>query len=77
MELGEIVCGGKDWIGLAQDTRYWMILVTTIKKLQVPKNFRNFLSSCKTGSLWSELLCPLKIDQRFGGACRLLCQDLK
>jgi hypothetical protein len=36
MELRETVCGGMDWIDLAQDRDQWRVLVNTVMNLQVP-----------------------------------------
>jgi hypothetical protein len=36
MDLGEIECGGVDWIALAQDKDKWRALVNAIMNLQVP-----------------------------------------
>jgi hypothetical protein len=35
MDLREIVWGGVDWIGLAQDRDKWRALVDTVMKLRV------------------------------------------
>jgi hypothetical protein len=36
MELLEIVLGGVDWIGLAQDRYRWRALVNSVMNLRVP-----------------------------------------
>jgi hypothetical protein len=35
MDLGEIVLGGVDWIGLAQDRDKWRALVNTVMNLRI------------------------------------------
>jgi hypothetical protein len=34
--LGEVGCGGIDWIDLAEDRDHWRPLVNTLMNLQVP-----------------------------------------
>jgi hypothetical protein len=36
MNIGEIGCGGMDWISLAQDMDQWRALVNAVMNLQVP-----------------------------------------
>jgi hypothetical protein len=36
MDLGEIGCGGVDWIGLAQDRNKWRAPVNSMMNLKVP-----------------------------------------
>jgi hypothetical protein len=43
--LGEIRCGGMDWINLALERDQWRALVNTVMNLRVPYNVGKFLSS--------------------------------
>jgi hypothetical protein len=36
MDVGEVGCGGVDWIGLAQDRNRWRALVNSVLNLRVP-----------------------------------------
>jgi len=36
MDLKEVGCGYKDWIGLAQDSDRWRTLVSAVINLRVP-----------------------------------------
>jgi hypothetical protein len=36
MDLGEVERVDVDWIGLAQDTKRWRVLVTSVMNLWVP-----------------------------------------
>jgi hypothetical protein len=36
MYLGEIACGGMDWIGFDQAGDQWWVLVNTVMNLRVP-----------------------------------------
>jgi hypothetical protein len=43
MDLGEVVWGDVDWIGLAQDMNRWTALVNSVMNLQVHKMLGNCL----------------------------------
>jgi len=45
MDLQEVGCRGTDWIDLAQGKDRCRTLVNAVKKLQVPKNVGNFLTT--------------------------------
>jgi hypothetical protein len=53
MNLGEMGCGGVDWIGLAQDRNKWRTFVNTAMNLGVPYNAVKLSSGFKTGGLSS------------------------
>jgi len=45
MDLQEVGCGNKDWIGLAQDRDRRRTLVNAVTNLGVPRNAGNFFTS--------------------------------
>ena len=47
MDLQEVGCVYRDWIGLAQDRGRWRTLVSAVMNLRVPWNAGSFLTSCK------------------------------
>jgi hypothetical protein len=54
----EVVCGGVDWIKLAEDRESLRALVNVVMNLRVPCNAGNFLTSCKTVSVLRRTLLP-------------------
>jgi hypothetical protein len=46
-DLQDVGCGGMEWIDLDQDKEKWLGHVNALMNHRVPKNTRNFLSSCK------------------------------
>jgi hypothetical protein len=36
LDLGEIGCGGVEWIGVAQDRDKWRVLLNSVINLRVP-----------------------------------------
>ena len=44
MDFQGVVCGGIDWIDLAEDER-WRALVNAVMKLRVPQNVGKVLTS--------------------------------
>jgi hypothetical protein len=53
MYLLEIVWGGVDWIGLAQDRDKWKALVNPVMNLRVPQNAGKLSSGYTIGGLSS------------------------
>jgi hypothetical protein len=53
MDLGEIGCGGVDWICLDQYRDKWRTLVNMLINLQLPCNAGSFLSGCTSCGLSS------------------------
>jgi hypothetical protein len=51
MDLEEIGWGGVDWIGLAQDSDKWRVLVNAVMKLRVPYNAEKLPSAYTIGGL--------------------------
>ena len=45
MDLQEMICGGMDWIDLADDGDMWLALVNVVMNLRVPQNAGNSLTS--------------------------------
>ena len=57
MDLQEVGGGCGDWIKLIQDRDRWRALVSTVRKLRVPK-MREFLTSCRTSRLLKKDSAP-------------------
>jgi hypothetical protein len=47
MDIQEVGCGCEDWIGLAQETDRWRVIVSAVRNFRVPYNAGHFLTSCK------------------------------
>jgi hypothetical protein len=45
MDLGEVGCGGVDWIVLAPDRDRWWTLLNVVMKIWGPQNAGNMLTS--------------------------------
>jgi hypothetical protein len=48
MDVGEIGCGGMDWLYLAQNRDKWRELVNTVMNLRVPYDVGKFFNSFTT-----------------------------
>jgi hypothetical protein len=60
MDVQKVGEGRRDWTELAQDRDRWRALVSTVKKLRVPHNARNFLASCENWSASQEGLYSME-----------------
>jgi hypothetical protein len=77
MNLLEVVCGSVDWIELAPNRNRWQAIVNAVINFWIPWNARNFLTSCKPGSLsWRILLLGIskylcKLTKKYVNCCTI------